>query len=319
MHSAPRRLPLLPRWLLLLCIGNWLAWVYVYRTGTRTCPPPVACPALPSPQPAPARKCSPAARSSVEAAPSAADTHCFTDLALLTTFSLEPPPRQDVPSQIGNLKQQSFSQLRQDLLVDELLGGMVNGFFVECGAYDGLVHSNSLYLENTRNWTGLLVEPNPRAYHELVVRDRHVHTARACLSVTGRFAVVDFMNNGEIGGVLDGSKRDAADGRSPYIYQSSVPCYPIGTMLRALNRTVVDYFSLDVEGAELSVLNSFPWDEVIVKVWTIEYANPTSPTDPSLFDNILLPRGYKLSAKQVVSSDRVYYHSSVNVPSHLRG
>lgn len=153
----------------------------------------------------------------------------------------------------------------------------------------------------------------------LVVRDRHVHTARACLSVTGRFAVVDFMNNGEIGGVLDASKRNAADGRSPYVYQSSVPCYPIGTLLRALNRTVVDYFSLDVEGAELSVLNSFPWDEVIVKVWTIEYANPTSPTDPRLFDDILLPRGYKLSAKQVATSDRVYYHSSVNVPSHLRG
>ena len=37
-----------------------------------------------------------------------------------------------------------------------------------------------------------------------------------------------------------------------------VPCFPLDALLVALNRTSVDYFSLDVEGFELEVrLTSF--------------------------------------------------------------
>ena len=42
-----------------------------------------------------------------------------------------------------------------------------------------------------------------------------------------------------------------------------VPCFPLETMLLALNQTHVDYFSLDVEGFELEVLQTIPFDKVI--------------------------------------------------------
>ncbi len=34
----------------------------------------------------------------------------------------------------------------------------------------------------------------------------------------------------------------------------------------AMGNPVVDYFSLDVEGAELPILKSIPWDKVNIKV-----------------------------------------------------
>ncbi len=42
------------------------------------------------------------------------------------------------------------------------------GFFIEAGAFDGEIYSNSLYYELKQGWTGLLVEPNPDALSDLV-------------------------------------------------------------------------------------------------------------------------------------------------------
>ena len=45
-----------------------------------------------------------------------------------------------------------------------------------------------------------------------------------------------------------------------------VECVPLYTALRAINRTSVDFFSLDVEGVEMGVLAYMPWDKVDIKV-----------------------------------------------------
>ena len=41
----------------------------------------------------------------------------------------------------------------------------------------------------------------------------------------------------------------------------------------ALNRTTIDYFSLDVEGHEQEVLATIPWQKIDIKAMTIEYPN----------------------------------------------
>ena len=51
---------------------------------------------------------------------------------------------------------------------------MTNGFFIECGAYDGEGYSNSLLFELERNWTGLLIEPNYKAFKSLKEKQRKV-------------------------------------------------------------------------------------------------------------------------------------------------
>ena len=49
-------------------------------------------------------------------------------------------------------------------MVDNLLGGKTSGVFIECGAANGEMHSNSLFFEMKRQWKGLLVEANPKLY-----------------------------------------------------------------------------------------------------------------------------------------------------------
>ena len=53
----------------------------------------------------------------------------------------------------------SKSQMRQDLFVLCELNFIDNGYFVEFGATDGLIGSNSYLLEKSFNWDGILCEP----------------------------------------------------------------------------------------------------------------------------------------------------------------
>ena len=51
----------------------------------------------------------------------------------------------------------------------------------------------------------------------------------------------------------------------------TVPCFPLETILAALNRTHVDYFSLDIEGLELQVLETIDWTRVAISVLSVEF------------------------------------------------
>lgn len=61
-------------------------------------------------------------------------------------------------------------------------------------------------------------------------------------------------------------KQDNPSGGSEVGGVLEVQCFPLYSYLLALNVTTVDYFSLDVEGAEFSVLKTIPWEKVDIKV-----------------------------------------------------
>ena len=50
-----------------------------------------------------------------------------------------------------------------------------------------------------------------------------------------------------------------------------VYCFSLFSMLLALNQTHIDYFSLDVEGLELEILKTIPFDKIDISVLTVEY------------------------------------------------
>ena len=79
---------------------------------------------------------------------------------------------------------------------------------------------------------------------------------------------------------------------SEHLQSSLVPCFPLHALLVAMNRTTVDYFSLDVEGYELDVSISrlnFKKTES-VSVWLITWFNTRArviwqkATSPALVD-----------------------------------
>lgn len=48
--------------------------------------------------------------------------------------------------------------------------------------------------------------------------------------------------------------------------QFEVQCFQLYSILLALNRTEIDYLSLDVEGAEWSIIQNIPFDKIKIKV-----------------------------------------------------
>ena len=54
----------------------------------------------------------------------------------------------------------------------------------------------------------------------------------------------------------------------------TVQCFPLYSILLAVNRTTVDYLSLDVEGHEMQIIKTIPWHKINVTVCRIN--NPLS-------------------------------------------
>ena len=49
-----------------------------------------------------------------------------------------------------------------------------------------------------------------------------------------------------------------------------VKCYPLSSLMNTSGQTHIDYFSLDVEGAEMIILQSINWKHLDIDVFTIE-------------------------------------------------
>ena len=97
-----------------------------------------------------------------------------------------------------------------------------------------------------------------------------VHSVNVCLSTEKSPMRVKFevMDSPAISGMLDEKGESARSlGRSkfknaPVRTVVDVQCLPIFTLLAALDFPTVDFFSLDVEGAELDILQTIPWHKV---------------------------------------------------------
>lgn len=181
-----------------------------------------------------------------------------------------------------------FSQIGQDALVDRLLQSKRNGVFIESGAYNGVELSNTLFLEATRGWKGLLIEANPYLYAAIVKSsNRTCNVINACLSPTSRPDVLPFRLAGPIGGLvsefseeqvsrISSEKSNGEDwmrGKQGSTKDVSVPCWPLDMMLDAWGVTSVDYWSLDTEGSEASILRATNFSRVDVKIITVEVNN----------------------------------------------
>jgi FkbM family methyltransferase len=60
-----------------------------------------------------------------------------------------------------------YSQFQQDQFTYEnYFINKPNGVFVDIGAYDGEIDSNSLFFENL-GWDGICIEPNPEIFKKL--------------------------------------------------------------------------------------------------------------------------------------------------------
>lgn len=179
-----------------------------------------------------------------------------------------------------------------------------NGFFIEAGAWDGEAFTNTLHLETEYNWTGLLVEPNEGAFAEIVAKKRNAFIVNSCLSTTSNAEKVIF-DMADVFGAID-DKTDPENEKTkkmkirfkdigwfnrPEIphQNKEVQCIPLYSLLLALDNPRVDFFSLDIEGSEMKVLRTIPWEKVNIEVILIE-VDKSNITEMVHYMNV---QGYK--------------------------
>ncbi|CAG0893087.1 unnamed protein product [Darwinula stevensoni] len=154
-----------------------------------------------------------------------------------------------------------------------------NKFFVEAGALDGRTISKTLYLEENLGWTGLLVEPNPHLFLKMTNQKRNAWLAPYCLSPSENVihAVMEYPYdpNDPIaswgGGISRKGRVKGPVKNGTTIYSALVKCYPLHMLLDALGVRTVHFFSLDVEGLELQVLKTLPFQRIAFHVIEVEH------------------------------------------------
>jgi hypothetical protein len=171
------------------------------------------------------------------------------------------------------------SRLNEDKIVYETLfknkmNDTDTGTYVELGAFEGRAESNSAFFDLCLGWKGLLIEGNPVQYAKLLQNRPHAHRmsfAPSCdanfeaINKTVEFYAQKFTNSG-----LRGQAKSYEG--TPTV---SVPCGPLAPVLQDVfeEERRIMFFSLDVEGAELMVLNTINFDEIIIEVMMIEVVN----------------------------------------------
>ena len=199
----------------------------------------------------------------------------------------------------------SRSQIRQDLFVLSELNFKKGGFFVEFGATNGITFSNTWLLENQFAWNGILAEP-AKKWHADLKRNRSCHISTDCVwrstgdkltfneTEIGEISTIDFFTDS------DGHK-DARSSGKRYLVET-ISLQDLLAHFKAPH--VIDYLSIDTEGSEFAILNSFDFKKYKIRVITCEHNNETEHR-AQIYD-LLTKHGYERKFVELSEFDDWY-------------
>jgi len=145
-------------------------------------------------------------------------------------------------------------------LNDKIFKNKENGFFIELGAFDGLVQSNTAFFEKYKNWTGILVEPSREKYSLCLTNRPKSKCFNTACSYDSNIKVIFNHENGMCSKVSDEGEYECVTRTLESILdECNVHCN-------------IDFLSLDVEGYELEVLhglnlNKYRPNYMLIELW----------------------------------------------------
>jgi hypothetical protein len=208
-------------------------------------------------------------------------------------------------------------------MVQHYLHGVGGGFFIELGALDGYSYSVTYFFEQFLKWDGLLIEASPKNFMAFKSKMRKLKPQRrrkakfilaaACneakpityVAKEGTGAgIFEFMPESEQKRVLKEGcpamnmtdvfpmeENAVRDVKLPSCAMIPVKCVHLGTELVRRGVTHVDLFVLDVQGAELGVMQTLDFKQVPVRYFLIELDN-TMPEKDAAVRCILRQNGF---------------------------
>jgi len=183
------------------------------------------------------------------------------------------------------------------------------GYFIDMAANAPVYISNTKYLEQNHNWNGLCVEPN--SFHWYGLANRRCKVVAAFIAdeedskievVFERPGVQDDSGGTTVGGIVNNDIQDNVN--APVEMRKTRYSTTFPSVLKKFDvPKTIDYFSLDVEGAEYIVMSKFPFDQYRINVMTVE--RPT----PALVQ-LLLDNEYLYVGDHGIYRDEMWVHES---------
>jgi len=203
------------------------------------------------------------------------------------------------------------SQLYQDVFASFVIGNQFDKTFLEFGATDGLELSNSFMLENTLNWSGVLSEPSPQ-WHEVLKENRkYTKIIKKCIwSESGKildFFMSDRGNFSTLNEFIDSDKYSMplnTESRKKAGKLITVETISLNDVIKEyFNNTSPSYISIDTEGSEFKILESFNFENYRPKVFTVEH-NFTELQNK--IDELMVSKNYERIFRKLTSFDAWY-------------
>lgn len=185
------------------------------------------------------------------------------------------------------------SQFGQDFVFQKLGISNTPGYFVEVGANHPEVESNTFILEKVFGWTGLAIDPLDFSSEYRLLRDKT------------RFINCLILNQSKMVEFFKVTNVDGWQNRMSSIYESElkdskfdyerveIEALPLRELVPTGQQ--VDLLLLDVEGAELEVLDSVNW--LVQAPIHILIENTGRHVSRRRINRYLKSRGYSLSAR----------------------
>ncbi|KAL3908158.1 MAG: hypothetical protein SGILL_008589, partial [Bacillariaceae sp.] len=222
------------------------------------------------------------------------------------------------------------SQMKEDsILFENHFNGFCNGTYIEMGAVDGLAFSNSYLWNKQFGFQGLLIELIPEKFEQCKV-NRPDELAVVNAAVCNQKQDVHVVEIKKWGGVVNGVWEFASEEYRKKVWPKikdpsnlkTVPCLPMADIFdkhvakepRVARSQLTgnpddgtgnkvhyffDFYSLDVEGAEFSVLQSIDWTRTAFGVLFLESVYKNQSEDrTNTITKFLNEKGYKFLGEQ---------------------
>lgn len=185
----------------------------------------------------------------------------------------------------------SYSLNREDVVLARVLADVAKGFYVDVGANDPTIHSNTRHFYDA-GWSGINIEPG-RMFERLAQerpRDRNLNVAAS--DATGELPFHEFP----VGHALSSLHERQPLADSHYLKDVQVRMVPVRTLrdiFCEIDPPTIDFMSVDVESHERQVLLGNDWSTWRPRVVLVE-ATLEGRHEPGhhLWENILLEAGY---------------------------
>jgi FkbM family methyltransferase len=207
-----------------------------------------------------------------------------------------------------------YSQYGEEEIFKEFFKNKVNGFVVDIGAADGITNSNSRFLIENLNWGGILIEPVPAFFKNLL--DLYENNNSISLVNSAVFKSteneVDFFQFNGIKSEDTQCSTLALDFKTHIerLYgekysKTTTSTITLIDLFNSLNVTEkFDLLSVDCEGADMEALKSNDWKKYRPELVCIEHSMSMDE-----LSNFMTSIDYKLYTK---NDGNVFYENISN-------